>query len=82
MAFGDSMIVIQHVCKLKEDPSVSQSSILQRISLQITKFEVIDFFHVKTHLSIKANSLTYRGISLEQGMLVQDERNIAIKSLP
>lgn len=46
MVFGASMIVIQQVCKIKNNQMQSLSPILHRISLQIPKFEVVDFFHI------------------------------------
>lgn len=76
MGFRDSMLVIQHVCKIKENSMQSQSSILHRISLQIENFKVVEFFHVKRHHNSLVNSLANKGVSLEQGMMTQDDKTL------
>jgi len=50
--------------------------------LQIINLEIVEFFHVKRHLNSKANELANKGVTLEQGILFQDEGSISFKPLP
>lgn len=54
MVFGDSMIVIQQITKLKEKCSVYSPPVMQRISLWLKNFKIIEFYHVKRHLNLVA----------------------------
>jgi len=76
MVFRDSIIVIQQVNKLNENSNLDQTPIIQRIKKkQIGKFETVKFYHVKRHLNSKANDLANKGVSMDQGMLAQDNRS-------
>ena len=81
LVFGDSMVVIQKVCKLKETFDLIEALVLHRIRLQLVKFESIDPFHVKRHLNMVVDSLANKGVCLEQGMMM-DNCRVFNKPLP
>lgn len=66
---GDSVIVIRKIFKSKFERGPPNSTIVNKISPQLEKFEEIALFHIFTNLSMEANKLANKGATLRQGIL-------------
>lgn len=66
---GDSVIVIRKIFKSKFERVPPNSTIVNKISPQLEKFEEISLFHIFRNLSMEANKLANKGATLRQGIL-------------
>lgn len=81
-AFVDSMIIIQKFHNVKKLQEKDSSPMSHKIWMQIRKFELIPFVHIKRENNQRADEKANIGETLGQGTIILNQGDPYITSIP